>query len=143
MKRAVITGIGIVSSIGNNKAEVCESLKLGKSGIEFEPAFAEQNLRSHVCGTVNLDPSAVIDRKVMRFMGDAAAYSYIAMQEAIDDSGLTEAQISNVRTGLIAGSGGASSKNVVDSVDIARNKSVKRVGPYMLPVLCRALSLPV
>ncbi|WP_392339856.1 beta-ketoacyl synthase N-terminal-like domain-containing protein, partial [Moritella marina] len=132
MKRAVITGIGIVSSIGNNKAEVCESLKAGTSGIEFAPQFAEQNLRSHVCGTVNLDPKEIIDRKAMRFMGDAAAFSYIAMQEAIDDSGLTEAQVSNVRTGLIAGSGGASSKNVVDSVDIARNKSVKRVGPYMV-----------
>ncbi|PKH07162.1 beta-ketoacyl-ACP synthase I [Moritella sp. Urea-trap-13] len=132
MKRAVITGIGIVSSIGNNKAEVCESLKAGTSGIEFAPQFAEQNLRSHVCGTVNLDPKEIIDRKAMRFMGDAAAFSYIAMQEAIDDSGLTEDQVSNVRTGLIAGSGGASSKNVVDSVDIARNKSVKRVGPYMV-----------
>ncbi|QUM79992.1 MULTISPECIES: beta-ketoacyl-ACP synthase I [unclassified Moritella] len=132
MKRAVITGIGIVSSIGNNKAEVCESLKAGNSGIEFAPQFAEQNLRSQVCGTVNLDPKEIIDRKAMRFMGDAAAFSYIAMQEAIDDSGLTEEQVSNVRTGLIAGSGGASSKNVVDSVDIARNKSVKRVGPYMV-----------
>lgn len=132
MKRAVITGIGVVSSIGNNKAEVCESLKSGNSGIEFVPEFAEQKLRSQVCGTVNLDPKEIIDRKVMRFMGDAAAYSYIAMQEAIDDSGLTEQQVSNVRTGLIAGSGGASSKNVVDSVDIARNKSVKRVGPYMV-----------
>lgn len=132
MKRAVITGIGIVSSIGNNKAEVCESLKAGTSGIEYSPQFAEQNLRSHVCGTVNLDPKEIIDRKAMRFMGDAAAFSYIAMQEAIDDSGLAAEQVSNVRTGLIAGSGGASSKNVVDSVDIARNKSVKRVGPYMV-----------
>lgn len=132
MKRAVITGIGIVSSLGNNKTEVCESLKTGKSGIEFEPQFAEHNLRSHVCGTVSLDPKEIIDRKVMRFMGDAAAYSYVAMEEAIADSGLADDQISNVRTGLIAGSGGASSKNVVDSVDIARNKSVKRVGPYMV-----------
>ncbi len=132
MKRAVITGIGIVSSIGNNKAEVCASLKAGKSGIEHVPQFAENNLRSQVCGTIDLDPKPLIDRKVMRFMGDAAAYSYIAMQEAIDDAKLTEDQISNVRTGLIAGSGGASSKNVVDSVDIARTKSVKRVGPYMV-----------
>jgi len=132
MKRAVITGIGIVSSIGNNKAEVCESLKAGNSGIEFEPSFAENNLRSQVCGTVNLDPKEVIDRKAMRFMGDAAAFSYIAMQEAIDDAGLEEQHVSNVRTGLIAGSGGASSKNVVESVDIARTKGVKRVGPYMV-----------
>lgn len=132
MRRAVITGLGIVSSIGNNKAEVTESLRAGKSGITYSEQFAEKGLRSHVWGKVDIDLSEHIDRKQLRFMGDAASYAYIAMQQAIADSGLTEDQVSNIRTGIIAGSGGASSEHQVDSADILRNKGVRRVGPYMV-----------
>lgn len=132
MRRAVITGLGIVSSIGNNKAEVTESLRAGKSGITYSEQFAEKGLRSHVWGKVDIDLSEHIDRKQLRFMGDAASYAYIAMQQAVADSGLTEDQVSNIRTGIIAGSGGASSEHQVDSADILRNKGVRRVGPYMV-----------
>lgn len=133
MRRAVITGIGIVSSIGNNKEEVLASLQEGRSGITFNQEFADLNLRSNVSGSIDLDPTKVIDRKVMRFMGDAAAFSYISMEQAIADAGLTEEQVSNPRTGLVVGSGGGSSKNQVEAADILREKGVKRVGPYMVP----------
>lgn len=132
MKRAVITGLGIVSSIGNNKQEVLASLKEGRSGISTSQEFVDLNLRSQVWGDINIDTKEKIDRKVLRFMGDAAAYAYIAMQESIEDAGLTEEQVSNVRTGLIAGSGGASSANQVLAADVLREKGVKRVGPYMV-----------
>ena len=133
MKRVVITGVGIVSSIGNNKQEVTDSLRQGKSGIVFAPEYAENGLRSQVHGAVkNLDFAELIDRKQLRFMGDAAAYSYIAMQQAVIDSGLTEDQVSNSRTGLIAGSGGGSNSNSTQAVDTAKEKGVKRVGPYMV-----------
>ncbi|WP_100656845.1 beta-ketoacyl-ACP synthase I [Alteromonas flava] len=132
MRRAVITGIGIVSSIGTDQTAVTESLKQGKSGITFSEQFAEMGMRSRVWGNIDIDLKEHIDRKVMRFMGDAAAYAYIAMQQAVADSGLTEEQISNPRTGIIAGSGGASSINQVASADILREKGVKRVGPYMV-----------
>jgi len=130
MKRAVITGFGIVSSIGNNKSEVLAALKAGKSGITRAEEFAELGLRSQVWGNIKLNPSELIDRKAMRFMGDAAAYSYIAMQEAMQDAGLSEEQISNPRVGLVVGSGGASSKTQVETADILREKGVKRIGPY-------------
>lgn len=133
MKRAVITGMGIVSSIGNNVKEVLESLKAGKSGISFSEQFAEMKLRSNVWGDLKMVPSEHIDRKKMRFMGDAAAFAYLSMEQAIEDAGLTEEQVSNDRTGLVAGSGGASSANQVAAVDILREKGVKRVGPYMVP----------
>ncbi|KLV10933.1 MULTISPECIES: beta-ketoacyl-ACP synthase I [Photobacterium] len=133
MKRAVITGMGIVSSIGNNVKEVLESLKTGKSGINFSEQFAEMKLRSNVWGDLKMNPSEHIDRKKMRFMGDAAAFAYLSMEQAIEDAGLTEDQVSNDRTGLVAGSGGASSQNQVAAVDILREKGVKRVGPYMVP----------
>ena len=133
MRRAVITGIGVISSIGNNKEEVLASLKAGKSGITYSEQFEQHNLRSRVWGNIKLDPSELIDRKVMRFMGDAAAYAYLSMQQAIEDAGLAEDQVSNERTGLVVGSGGASGKNTSESVDIAREKGVKRVGPYMVP----------
>ncbi|KXI22153.1 beta-ketoacyl-ACP synthase I [Photobacterium sanguinicancri] len=133
MKRAVITGMGIVSSIGNNVNEVLESLKEGKSGINFSEQFAEMKLRSNVWGDLKLKPSEHIDRKKMRFMGDAAGFAYLSMEQAIADAGLTEDQVSNDRTGLVAGSGGASSLNQVAAVDIIREKGVKRVGPYMVP----------
>jgi|TARA_B100000963_G_scaffold108789_3_gene94628 3-oxoacyl-[acyl-carrier-protein] synthase-1 len=133
MRRAVITGLGIVSSIGINQEQVTASLKAGKSGITFSEEFAEMGMRSQVWGNVDIDFSEHIDRKVMRFMGDAAAYAYVAMKQAIDDSGLTEEQVSNIRTGIVAGSGGGSSKNQVGSADVIREKGVKRVGPYMVP----------
>jgi 3-oxoacyl-[acyl-carrier-protein] synthase-1 len=133
MKRAVITGLGIVSSIGNNQAEVLAALKAGKSGISRAEEFAELGLRSQVWGNIKLDPSELIDRKAMRFMGDAAAYAYIAMQQAMQDAGLTEEQISDPRVGLVVGSGGASSKTQVEAADILREKGVKRVGPYAVP----------
>ncbi|KZN30383.1 3-oxoacyl-ACP synthase [Pseudoalteromonas luteoviolacea S2607] len=133
MRRAVITGIGVVSSIGNNKQEVLESLKAGKSGIAFNQEFADMNLRSNVSGKIDIDVKSLVDRKAHRFMGDAAAYSYIAMAQAIEDSGLNEEQVSNERTGLVVGSGGGSSKYQVEAADILRERGVKRVGPYMVP----------
>ena len=133
MRRVVITGLGVVSSLGNNRQEVSKSLREGKSGIEFIPEYKELGFRSHVAGTVNIDTEALIDRKLRRFMGDSAAFNYIAMQEAIEDSGLAEDMVSNVRTGLIAGSGGASTKNVSLAIDILREKGLRRVGPYMVP----------
>lgn len=132
MKRAVITGMGIISSIGNNKEEVLESLRTGRSGITHSEQFEEMNLRSQVWGDVKLNPAEHINRKAMRFMGDAAAYAYLAMEQAIADAGLDESMVSSERTGLIVGSGGASSKNQVEAADILRAKGVKRVGPYMV-----------
>ena len=132
MRRAVITGLGIVSSIGNNKEEVTQSLRDGRSGITYSEQFEQAGMRSHVWGKVNIDLDELIDRKIKRFMGDAAGYAYVAMQQAIDDSGLSEDMVSNVRTGIIAGSGGASSQNQVEAVDILRDKGVKRIGPYMV-----------
>ena len=133
MRRVVISGIGIVSCLGNSQDEVVESLKLGRSGITHNAKFAEMGLRSQVCGSVTIDLAEHIDRKIRRFMGDAAAYSYIAMQQAIADAGLEEKDVSNPRTGLIAGSGGASSANIVASADVLREKGVRRIGPYMVP----------
>lgn len=133
MRRAVITGIGVISSIGNNKEEVLESLQQGKSGIRFSEQFADVNMRSHVWGALGVTPKDHIDRKVMRFMGDAAGFAYLAMQQAIEDSKLTDEQVSNERTGLVVGSGGGSSENQVAAADILREKGVKRVGPYMVP----------
>ena len=133
MRRAVITGIGIVSSLGNNAAEVLASLKAGKSGISYSEQFEQHNLRSRVWGNIKLDVAELIDRKVLRFMGDAAAYAYLSMQQAIADAKLTEEMVSNPRTGLVAGSGGASSKNQIEACDTLREKGVRRVGPYMVP----------
>ena len=133
MRRAVITGIGVVSSIDNNKEEVLESLKAGKSGIAFNQEFADYKLRSNVSGKIDIDVKEHVDRKAMRFMGDAAAYSYISMAQAIEDAGLSDEQVSNERTGLLVGSGGGSSKWQVEAADILREKGVKRVGPYMVP----------
>lgn len=133
MKRVVITGMGIVSSIGNNTEEVLASLKAGRSGITRSESFAEYNLRSQVWGKPTLDIKDHIDRKALRFMGDAAGFAYVAMQEAIKDAKLTDDMVSNPRTGIVAGSGGASSANVVSSADTLREKGVKRVGPYAVP----------
>ena len=115
MRRVVVTGLGAVSCIGNNQAEILDSLKNGRSGIVFNESFAEMGLRSQVSGSCDIDLAEHIDRKIKRFMGDSAAYSYISMQQAIDDSGLEENDISNVRPGLIASSGGASSAEIVRS----------------------------
>ncbi|PKH01346.1 beta-ketoacyl-[acyl-carrier-protein] synthase I [Psychromonas sp. MB-3u-54] len=133
MKRAVITGIGIVSSIGNNKEEVLASLKSGKSGISFSEQFAEMKMRSQVWGDLKIEPKDHIDRKIMRFMGDAAAYAYLSMEQAIADAQLTDDLVSNERTGLVAGSGGGSSKNQVEACKLMVEKGVRRVGPYMVP----------
>lgn len=130
-RRVVVTGLGIVSSIGNNKEEVTASLREGRSGIVASEKYAEMGFRSRVHGALNIDLASLIDRKIKRFMGDGAAYNYIAMQQAIEDSGLSEDQVSNVRTGLIVGSGGPSTENIVLAADIMREKGVKRVGPYM------------
>jgi 3-oxoacyl-[acyl-carrier-protein] synthase-1 len=132
MKRVVVTGLGIVSSIGNNKAEVVDSLKHGRSGIVFSDVYQEMGFRSHVHGAINIDQDEFIDRKVKRFMGDGAAFNYIAMQQAIADSGLEDSDVSNVRTGLVMGSGGPSTSNQVDAADILREKGIKKVGPYMV-----------
>jgi len=133
MKRVVVTGLGIVSPIGNNQTEVVDSLKVGRSGIVFSEEYQELGFRSHVHGPINIDLDGFIDRKVKRFMGDGAAFNYIAMQQAIDDAGLEDSDVSNVRTGLIMGSGGPSTSNLVAAADILRAKGVKRVGPYMVP----------
>jgi len=133
MRRVVITGIGAVSCIGNTLAEITESLKAGRSGIVANESFKEMGLRSQVSGSVDIDVKEHIDRKVLRFMGEAAAYAYIAMQKAIDDAGLEESDISNPRTGLIASSGGASSENIIKSADTLRTRGVRKIGPYMVP----------
>jgi len=131
MKRVVVTGMGIVSCIGKDKEEVLESLKTGRSGIKFQEEYKEKGFRSHVAGSIeDFDIETLIDRKLRRFMGNAAAYSYVSMQQAIEDAGLSEDQVSNVRTGLIAGSGGASSADIIEAADILRDKGVRRVGPY-------------
>lgn len=133
MKRAVITGLGIVSSLGNNQKEVLASLKEGRSGITFSEEFKEAGLRSHVWGNVkNLDPKDLIDRKIFRFMSDCSAYAYLSMEQAIADSGLTEEQVSNLRTGIVVGSGGGSPRNQVAGSDGMRAKGLRGVGPYMV-----------
>ena len=133
LKRVVVTGMGIVSSIGNNKIEVLDSLKNGKSGITFYPEYAELGFRSHVHGAIDLDLGSLIDRKLKRFMGDSAAYSYIAMREAIEDAALEENNISNNRTGLIVGSGGGSNANLQESIDTLRSRGARKIGPTMVP----------
>ena len=133
MKRVVVTGIGIVSCLGNDQASVLESLKAGKSGITFTEEYEKLGLRSHVSGSINIDLDELIDRRPRRFMSDAAAYAYVAMQQSIDDAGLTKEQVSNVRTGLVAGSGGASMESMVEAADILRERGVKRIGPYRVP----------
>lgn len=133
MRRVVITGIGIVSCLGNSPEEVSAALRAGKSGIRFREEYKERGLRSQIAGVPEINLDELIDRKPRRFMGDSAAFAYVAMQQAITDAGLSEEQVSNPRTGLIAGSGGHSSLNQVAAADIAREKGVKRVGPYMVP----------
>jgi 3-oxoacyl-[acyl-carrier-protein] synthase I len=125
--------MGIVSSIGNNKAEVLDSLKNGKSGIAHCPEYAELGFRSHVHGAIELDLDSLIDRKLKRFMGDSAAYAYLAMREAIEDAALEEDNISNIRTGVIVGSGGGSNANLQESIDTLRSRGARKIGPTMVP----------
>jgi 3-oxoacyl-(acyl-carrier-protein) synthase len=133
VRRVVITGIGIVSCLGNDKATVTESLRSGRSGIKFKPEYAERGLRSQIAGTVDIDLDAIIPRKARRFMGDAAAYAYVAMDQAIKDAGLTPQQVSNPRTGLIAGSGGGSTSSLVDAADTLRERGVRKIGAFGVP----------
>ncbi len=130
MKRAVVTGMGIVSPLGNSIPETLDALRATRSGIKFQQSYQDMGLRSHIAGSIEIDQEALIDRKLRRFMGDAAAFSYIALREAIEDAALAADQISNERTGIVAGSGGASSSNLTESADILREKGLKRVGPY-------------
>lgn len=133
MRRVVVTGYGIVSSIGNNKAEVLSSLREVRSGISYNQGYADLGFRSQVSGEISIDKEALIDRKLLRFMGDSAAFNYIAMAEAVEHAGLPPEITSNPRTGLIVGSGGASTANVQMAIDTLREKGIRRLGPYMVP----------
>ncbi len=133
MRRVVISGLGIVSSLGNNKAEVLDSLREGRSGITFQQEYADMGLRSHVAGSIkNLNVQELIDRKLMRFMAKGHAYAWIAMQEAIADAGLPPESVSNIRSGLIVGAGGTSTESMLEGTDTLREKGIRRVGPYMV-----------
>ncbi len=130
MRRVVVTGIGIVSCLGNDKQTVLESLRLARSGIRFNPTYKEMGLRSHVSGSIDLDLSALIDRKILRFMGDAAAFGYLSMEQAIKDAELKPEEVSNFRTGIIMGAGGSSTADQVEAADILRTQGLRRIGPY-------------
>lgn len=133
MRRVVVTGMGIVSSLGNNKSEVLDSLRHGRSGITYQPEYAERGLRSHVAGSIkNLNIEELIDRKLLRFMAKGHAYAWLAMQEAIADSSLPEDLVSNVRTGLIVGAGGTSTESMLEATNTLAEKGIRRVGPYMV-----------
>ncbi len=133
MRRVVVTGLGIVSSLGNNKSEVLESLREGRSGITYQPEYAERGLRSHVAGSIrNLDVESMIDRKLMRFMAKGHAYAWLAMQEAIADADLSETLVSNLRTGLIVGAGGTSTESMLEATNTLAERGIRRVGPYMV-----------
>ena len=132
MRRVVITGMGIVSSLGNNVKEVSESLKNSKSGITFQEEYKNRGLRSQIAGSININVEELIDRKLFRFMANGHAYAWLAMQEAIKDAKLDEGQVSNIRTGLIVGAGGTSTESMLNSTDILKEKGIRRVGPYMV-----------
>jgi 3-oxoacyl-[acyl-carrier-protein] synthase I len=137
MRRVVVTGIGIVSSIGNNQKEVLQSLRDGRSGISFSQEYSDLGFRSHLHGAPKVDLDEAVDRKLRRFMGDGAAYNYLAMKQAVEDSSLAEDDISNVRTGMVMGSGGASTSNIVLASKILEERGARKVGPFMVP---RAMS---
>ncbi len=132
-RRVVVTGLGVVCSIGNNCQEVTDSLRRGKSGVAFSPQYEELGFRSHIHGAINIDINAAVDRKARRFMGDGAAFNYIAAKEAIADAGLSPGQISHPRTGIITGSGGASTENLLLSVESLRKRGIRGVSPYLVP----------
>lgn len=141
MRRVVVTGMGIVSPIGNNIAEVTDNLREGRSGIVHSAEYAELGFRSHVMGAPKIDMDDKIDRKLRRFMGDGAAYCYVAMQEAITDAGLSDADVMHERTGLVVGSGGPSTSALIAAADTAREKGPKRIGPYAVPkAMCSTIS---
>ena len=141
MRRVAVTGMGIVSPLGNDAATVASALREGRSGLRAMPEYAELGLRSQVAGAPEIDLEAAIDRKLKRFMGDAAAYAYVSMRDAIADAGLTDAQVRDPRTGVIAGSGGGSPQWQIETGDLLRNKGVRRVGPYMVPrTMCSTVS---
>jgi len=141
MRRVVITGMGIVSCLGNTPEAVTDSLRTMRSGIRFVPEYAELGLRSQIAGIPDIDLDANIDRKAKRFMGDAAAYACVAMRDAIADAGLPPELVSSERTGVIAGSGGGSSANQIEAADLLRSKGVRRIGAYMVPrTMCSTVS---
>ena len=133
MRRVVVTGMGVICPIGNSLDEVTDALREGRSGIEFCQDYKDHGFRSHVHGSLKVDLDDAIDRKLRRFMGDGAAYNYLAMKQAVEDAGLTDDQVSNERTGMVMGSGGTSTKNLLLSTDTLREKNAKRVGPFMVP----------
>ncbi|HHD64519.1 MAG TPA: beta-ketoacyl-ACP synthase I, partial [Desulfobulbaceae bacterium] len=133
MRRAVITGMGLISPLGNTLEETLRSLREGRSGIRFQPAYQKLGLRSQVGAFTDIVPKEYIDKKHLRFMGNAAAYAYLAMTRAISDAGLTEGQVSHPRTGMIIGSGGTSAENVVLTADVMRTRGLKRLSPFMVP----------
>ncbi|HZV22707.1 MAG TPA: beta-ketoacyl-ACP synthase I [Luteimonas sp.] len=140
-RRVVVTGMGIVSCLGNDVATVTTSLREQRAGIRFIPEYAELGLRSQVAGVPDIDLEATIDRKLKRFMGDAAAYAYVAMRDAIADAGLSDEQLRDPRTGVIAGSGGGSAQWQIETGDLLRNRGVRKVGPYMVPrTMCSTVS---
>jgi 3-oxoacyl-[acyl-carrier-protein] synthase-1 len=132
MRRAVITGMGVVSCLGNDKETVMQSLREGRSGISFSESYRELGLRSNIAGSIDIDQKALIDRKALRFMGDTSAYGYIAMDQAIQDAGLSPEEVSNPRSGIIVGSGGACPSRVVEGADLLREKGVRKIGPYLV-----------
>ena len=133
MRRVVVTGMGIVCPIGNSLDEVADALREGRSGVEFCQDYADHGFRSHIHGSLKVALDKAVDRKLRRFMGDGAAYNYLAMKQAVEDSGLAEDQVSNLRTGMVMGSGGSSTQNLLLSTDTLRQKNAKRVGPFMVP----------
>lgn len=133
MRRVVITGYGLVSPLGDCREEVLDSLRHGRSGIRFQPAYADLGLRSQVGAFTKVDVEALIDKKILRFMGNAAAYAYVAMRQAVEHAGLPESLVSNPRTGLIMGSGGTSASNAVITADVVRERGIRRLGPFMVP----------
>lgn len=133
MKRVVVTGLGIISSIGNNKKAVTDALRNGKSGIQYNAEYAKYGLRSHVYGPIQVDTDKLIDKKLKRFMGDAAVFAYLAMKEAVEDAGLSAEQISSPSVGLITGSGAGSNENMVNAANILRTKGARKIGPTLVP----------
>src|ERR1700675_3330120 len=133
MRRVVVTGMGIVSSIGNNTQEVLASLREAKSGISRADKYAELGFRCQVHGAPSLDPQESVDRRAMRFLGLGAAWNHVAMEQALRDAGLADNEISNERTGIIMGSGGPSTRTIVEAADTTRTKGPKRVGPFSVP----------
>ena len=148
MRRVVITGMGIVSSIGNNANEVLASLRDAKSGIVAAPEYTERGMRCQVHGAPQIKPEEVVDKRAMRFMGEGSGWNYIAMEQAISDAGLTHEEVSNPRTGIVMGSGGPSTRAIVKAADVTREKDPKKVGPFdednvtrsLIPAIDKALA---